>query len=112
MALSEAVINFNYNKAISKAAELDSAAAQLEADAVNEIGRIMTSIKRDWEGKNSEAYVEKCKQEQTKLQEIANDMRSTASTIRTMAENIKAAELRALAIAKAAAEAAAAALKK
>lgn len=112
MALTEAVINFNYNKAIGKAAELDAAASQLEADAVTEIGTIVTAIKRDWEGKNSDEYTSKCLAEQRKLQDIANDLRTTASTIRTMAENIKQAELKALAIARAAAEAAAAAIKK
>lgn len=106
MALSEAVINFNYNKAISKAAELESAAGKLEEDAVNEMGTIITAVGRDWEGKSSDEYTLKCTKEQNKLREIASDIRNIASTIRTMAQNIKDAEMRALAIARAAAAAA------
>ncbi len=108
MALSESVINFNYNKAISKAVELETAAGRLESEAINELGNIIVAVKRDWEGNNSDEYTAKCIKEQRTLQDIANDIRSTASTIRTMAQNIKDAEMRALAIAKAAAAAAAA----
>lgn len=109
MALSESTINFNYNMAIGKAAELEAAAGQLESEAVSEIGNIISSIKRDWEGRCSDEYTAKCVKEQNNLQELASDMRNTASTMRTMAQNVKDAEMRALAIARAAAEAARAA---
>lgn len=107
MALSEHVINFNYNQAIAKADELDAAAAKLEADAVTEMDSIISGINRNWTGDNAEAYIQKCTKEQAKLNDVATSIRNTANTIRTMAANIKAAEMEALRIARAAAAAAA-----
>lgn len=101
MALSEATINFNYGQAMGKAGRLSAAAGQLESGAINDIGTIITAIKRDWTGVNADEYTSKCTAEQEKLRQLANDMRAAASTMETMAENIKAAELRALEIARA-----------
>lgn len=109
MALSEATINFNYNKAMAKAAELDAAAAKLDSDGVQELESISGSIKKDWEGKSSGEYIAKCNKEKQNLAQLVSDMKKTASAMRTMAENIKQAELKALAIARAAAAAAKAA---
>lgn len=106
MALTEAVINFNYNKAIQKADELDAAAKTLENDGLNEIGSIMIAIKRDWEGQNADDYLVKCNKEKENIRKVVEDMKKTASTIRSMAKTVYDAEMRALAIARAAAEAA------
>ncbi len=101
MALSEQTINFNYGQAMGKAGQLSAAAGALESGAVNDVGTIITAIKRDWTGVNADEYTSKCAAEQENLRQIADDMRATASTMETMAENIKAAELRALEIARA-----------
>lgn len=101
MALSEFQINFNYNQAISKAQELETAATKLETDAVTEMDSILLAINRNWTGDNANAYRTKCKTEQTNIATIVESIRTVASTIRTMAENIKAAEMRALRIAQA-----------
>lgn len=101
MALSESTIYFNYGQAMSKASELSAAAGKLESGAVNDIGTVITAVKRDWSGANADEYTSKCAAEQEKLRQIVNDMRTTASAMKTMAENIKAAELRALEIARA-----------
>lgn len=111
MALAQHIINFNYNQAIQKADDLDAAAAKLEADAVAEMDSIISAINQNWTGDNATAYIAKCTQEQGKINDIAQSIRNTASTIRTMAANIKAAEEEALRIAEAAAAAAAAAAR-
>lgn len=100
MALSEHQIIFNYNQAMAKAQELDTAAAKLESDAVNEMDSIISSINRNWTGDNAQAYIQKCTKEQSNISAIAQSIRTTASTIRTMAENIKRAEMEALRIAR------------
>lgn len=101
MALSEYTINFNYNQAIAKADELDTQANNLENNAVNEMGSIMASLRRDWEGNNSTEYVAKCTTVKSNLEAIVAQMRTVAAGIRTMAKNVYDAEMRALAIARA-----------
>lgn len=111
MALAQHIINFNYNQAIDKANELDAAADKLKTDAITEMDSIISQINHNWTGDNATAYIAKCTQEQSKLVEIATSIRNTASTIRTMAANIKAAEEEALRIAEEAAAAAKAAAR-
>lgn len=100
MALAQHIINFNYNQAISKAEELEAAASKLEAEAVAEMDSIISAVNQNWTGDNATAYIAKCTAEQAKISDIAQSIRNTASTIRTMAANIKAAEEEALRIAE------------
>ena len=106
MALSESEIRFNYNAALGKANDLDAAAKALKSDGVEELGSILVAIKRDWEGDNSDGYTKKGEKEKGLLDEIVEEMKRAASTIRQMAKNIYDAEMRALAEARAMAEAA------
>lgn len=108
MALSEYTINFNYNQAIQKAAEIESVANDLDA-AVDEINSAISILKGNWEGDNSQAFVAKCIKEREKILDTRKDIKSTASAIRQIAAEIREAELRALAIAEAEEAAAAAA---
>lgn len=101
MALSESTIYFNYGQAMGKASQLSAAAGELESGAVNDMGAVITAVKRDWSGANADEYTSKCAAEQENLRQIANEMRVAASAMETMAENVKAAELRALEIARA-----------
>ncbi|MBE5932626.1 MAG: WXG100 family type VII secretion target [Lachnospiraceae bacterium] len=105
MALSEYTINFNYNQAIQKAAEIESVTKDLDA-AINELNSAISTLKGNWEGMNSQAFVAKCIKEREKIQDTRDDVKKTADAIRKIAAEIKEAELRALAIARAAEEAA------
>lgn len=100
MALSESVINFNYQKAIEKAGELERAATQLQSSAKEDLGMIVSAIKKDWEGMNSTEFVAKCKSEEREIEATIAQMKAVAATIRSMAKRIYDAEMRALAIAR------------
>lgn len=100
MALSESTINFNYNQAIQKAAELATAIGGLDV-AIEELNTAIGILKSNWEGDNSQAFVAKCIQERDKLQETRADIQCAVDAIRRIAQEVKEAELRALAIARA-----------
>lgn len=100
MALSEGQIYFNFSQANAKADELDRAAKKLEKEAIQEMDSIISAVNHNWTGDNATAYIAKCKTEMTKLQQVAQNIRTTASTIREIAERLKAAELEALRIAR------------
>lgn len=108
MAKSEFTINFNYNKAIGKAADLEAAAAKLKTSAVDKLETVINAINRDWEGENAEAYTAKCNREKSKLNATVVQMEQVAKAIRQIAEKVKKAEMKALMLARAAAAAAAA----
>lgn len=100
MALSEGQIYLNFNQANAKADELDQAADKLEKEAIQEMQSIISAVGYNWVGDNATAYIAKCKAEMQKLQQVAQNIRKTASTIREIAERLKAAELEALRIAR------------
>lgn len=102
MAKTEYTINFNYKESISQADALDKVATKLKSDAVDELEMIISIITKNWEGQNADAYLIKCKREKTKIENTIKDIKSAAAAIRRIAETVKATELRALALAKAA----------
>lgn len=110
MALSEHEINFNYTQAINKANEIDAVTGDLDK-AIEDLNAAIAIIKNNWESNNSTVFLAKCIKERQKIEETKQDIIKAASTIRKMAEEVKKAELNALAIARAqeAARAAAAA---
>ncbi len=110
MALTESEINFNYNQAISKVNEINAVNSDLDK-AIEDLDVTISLIKNNWEGNNSRSFLTKCSKERQKIADTKQEIIKAANTIKNMAEEIKKAELNALAIARAqeAARAAAAA---
>ncbi|MBR3600443.1 MAG: hypothetical protein IKL53_11285 [Lachnospiraceae bacterium] len=99
MALSEFTINLNYNKAMQKASEVRASGNELNS-AIESLDSAMTRVNAGWDGENSELYLSKCNKEKMKLVDTRNDIFLTASTIERIAEEVKAADMRALEIAR------------
>lgn len=110
MALTEQEINFNYTQAINKANELSAVTGDLDK-AIEDLDAAITFIKNNWESNNSKTFLAKCIKEKQKIADTKQDIIKASNTIKSMADKVKEAELRALAIARAqeAARAAAAA---
>ncbi len=100
MALTEEVIRFNYDRAMEKAGAVEAQASNLENSVVEEMGSVVVALRRDWEGESATEYIAKCNAMKGNIEQIASEMRSTASSIRTMAKNVYDAEMRALEIAR------------
>lgn len=106
MAKTEYTIIFDYKQSMAQASELDRVAGRLKSNVANELDTIISTLKSSWEGQNADDYLAKCKQEKVKIENTINDIKNAASAVRRIAESVKAAELRALALARARAAAA------
>lgn len=100
MALSEYTINLNYSKAMQKASQVRSSGNELNS-AIESLDSAMNRVNAGWDGENSEQYLKKCNKEKRKLIDTRDDIFQTASAIERIAGEIKAADMRALEIARA-----------
>ena len=100
MALDEVTINFNYQRAIGQARELEEIASNLSGLAASDFEIVMNSISRNWKGENADKYLKKGDKLQTDMKNTAKSLRSVASEIRRIAQNIYNTEMKNLAIAR------------
>ncbi len=100
MAKSEWQIIFDYRQAIRQADKLDDIANRVDKIAKDKMNNMMTALKSSWQSDNSAQFCSKMKQVQSDIISDGNQIRKIADAIRTTAEGIKNAELRALEIAK------------
>lgn len=98
--MTRSEILFNYRQAIRQAEKLDELADKIERLAVEKIGNTVGSLRNNWNSDNSHRYYSKVGQVQNDIKGNARNIRRVASSIRTTAESIKRAELRALEIAR------------
>lgn len=99
MYYSKETIRFNYNKAISKARELDELAQRLENLAKRDMNDTLTAVSQGWKGDNSDLFAAKGRKARDDMIECAKQLRRLAAAIRTAAEKVRAAEERAREIA-------------
>ena len=95
---SLAEIEFNYTKAMKQVAELESIASELKKVSSSQINDCLKNVKTNWKGDNSDAYVGKGNKLKIKVTKTAGDISKAASTLSTIAANIKAAEMANIAI--------------
>ena len=100
MALSEATINFNYQRAIGQAKELEDIASNLSRLSTYDFEIAMNSISRNWKGENADKYLRKGDKLQSDMANTASSLRSVASEIRRIAQNIYDTEMYNLALAR------------
>lgn len=101
MALTKAVIRFNFRRAMQQADELDEIANSLSRMAKADFESTMQNISVNWKGENADRYLEKGDRLQGKMCSSANSLHGIAADIRRVARSIYNAEMRALAIAEA-----------
>lgn len=92
---------FNYNQAMAQARRLDTLAKQVELLSRNKIEDTKSRLRVAWQSDNSSAYLGKVEIVQNSIYDSAKKIRNIAQGIRTIAESVKAAELRAIEIARA-----------
>lgn len=92
-------IYFNYNKAVSQARQLDSAAAKLKQAAQNDMTEILNKVYVSWKSDSSPQYIKKGEKVRNDIVTTSRNLSSIAQAIRTIAERVKEAELEAWRIA-------------
>ena len=85
-------IDLDYRRAMNQAAELDQLASQLDTQANDNFPGIIEQVKGAWQGDNANKYVSKANNLPGKMKGAAEDLRTIASTIRTIAQNTYNAE--------------------
>ncbi|MGN0390993.1 MAG: hypothetical protein ACI4L2_09300 [Wujia sp.] len=98
MALTEDEIRINYKKAIEKSEELEQVANKLESMISDKFEAALSIITNNWEGKNADMFIIKCKKEISKLYIVIDNFRNSAKIIRSIAEEYKLAEINAIEI--------------
>jgi uncharacterized protein YukE len=93
-------ILFNYRQAIRQADKLDEVAKKLEKLQADKLGNTIGTLKNAWRSDNSQQYYNKAARVQDEIRVTAGNVKQIARAIRTTAEAVKQAELRALEIAK------------
>lgn len=94
-------ILFNYNQSISKAKELENVSNELRRIAQKDMENSINNLSGAWKGKSASEYLNIANTLQKKIESSSKELNKTADKIRRIAENIKNAELQALAIAEA-----------
>ncbi|MCI5934780.1 MAG: WXG100 family type VII secretion target [Lachnospiraceae bacterium] len=92
-------IELNYQKTIDQAAALEEVASNLSKLSDEDMNKMIKEIGAAWEGDNATAYVGKVGILQGNVKKTSDKIKTTAATIRQMAENIRQTELENLRIA-------------
>lgn len=99
--MTRSEILFNYRQAIRQAEKIDDIADKIERLATVKLDNTVGSLRNNWNSDSSQRYYSKAGQVQGDINNNAKNLRRVASSIRSTAEAIKRAELRALEIARA-----------
>lgn len=98
--MTRSEIIFNYRQAIKQAEKLERIASKLDKLGKDKMGSTIGTLKTAWQSDSSPQYYGKAAAVQNEVIVTAKNVRQIASAIRTTAEAIKQAELRALEIAR------------
>ena len=98
--MTKSEILFNYRQAIRQAEKLEEVAKKLNKLGTDKMGNSIGTLKSAWQSDNSGAYYSKAIKVQGEIQTTAKNIRQIAQAIRSTAEAVRNAELRALEIAR------------
>lgn len=93
-------IIFNYNQAIQQAKKLEQLANSLSTLSTDRIDNTAGSLKNAWQSDHSFQYYSKLGKVQGEIKTTSNDIKKIARSIRTTAQTVRNAEIRALEIAE------------
>lgn len=85
-------INFNYNKAISDANQLNELSKELELLCKTKIDTVINNLDSSWKGESASLMIGKCIDEKEKILNYAVELKRLASNLRSSANEIKRAE--------------------
>ena len=97
---NEAIIQFNYTRAINQARKLEQLADELKSLANSNLESTLSNLSSNWKGESAEAFIAKAQKAKDDMLKNANQLYNTASVVRNSAKNIRDAELHALSIAE------------
>ncbi|MCI8515291.1 MAG: hypothetical protein HFG75_00155 [Hungatella sp.] len=98
--MTKTEILFNYKQAIRQAEKLESIGRKLEQLAKDRLADTIGQLKSVWQSDSSPEYYSKAGKVQEEIGTTAASVKKIAQAIRTTAEAVKEAELRALEIAE------------
>ncbi|MDE6590938.1 MAG: WXG100 family type VII secretion target [Oscillospiraceae bacterium] len=96
---SLAEIQFNYEKAIKQANQLDGIASRLTKAADNTLEGIMNAVHSAWKSDSAGGYLQKGRKVGQDMKTTARNLQNIAAAIRTIAARVREAELAAWRIA-------------
>ena len=90
---SEQTIIFNYNKAIQQADNLLEVSKDIRKIATGKLNDSIQTIDKNWDGENSKKFLTKSKRLKEKVEDSADDIKSIAEAIKTIAKSVYDAEM-------------------
>jgi len=87
------LLQFDFQKAARQAAELEALAEKMKSLACSRYED--TTLSGAWQGTSADTYMKKAKILQEKMERNADDLRRTAEALRTVAQIVRNAEIRA-----------------
>lgn len=93
-------IRFDFQNAMQQARKLDELADSIERRVVGKLDETSQSVHAAWKGDSASRYLRKTGELQGQIRQTARSLRSTAEDIRRIARRIYEAEMRALEIAQ------------
>jgi uncharacterized protein YukE len=84
--------NFNYDKAIRQAEQIESVAGHMNSLANSTLSSAIGGVKASWEGYTSEIFVRHCEETKGQILEKALDLAHIAERIREAARILREAE--------------------
>ena len=97
---SRSEIEFDFNQAKRQADRIDGIADDLSRLSQRKLENALQILSSNWKGTNASNYLKKGDRLQGEINGTVNELRSIASAIRTIAQNIYNAEMEALRIAE------------
>ena len=98
---SRSKIQFDFKQAKKQAGRIDDIADNLSCLSQKKLESAMQTLSVNWKGANASAYLAKGDRLQTEINKTAKELRSIASDIRAIAQNIYNTEMEVLRIAEA-----------
>lgn len=92
-------INFNYNKAINQAKELEEISRKMKNAANNTVEAILNDVHAAWKSDSTSMYIKKGQKVGNDIRITSTNLNNIAQTIRTIARRVRDAELKAWRIA-------------
>ena len=87
-----AILNFNYNRAINQARQIETIASDMKNTADKDMQTAIDSIGACWQGEASRQFIGYCSGVQADIIKQANDLKNIAVSLRSAAKIIKEAE--------------------
>lgn len=98
--MSKGIIEFNYNETMKYIAELETLAAQLEKELINNTETSISTLHSYWQGENANRYCSKLNLFKENSRSYVKNIRKIIETIRENANDLHRAETESMNIIK------------